>query len=250
MTLTRRYARALSLLLVLACAGPWIMAEESGAGRGPESPSRERPRAGHHHGDENDDATSRHPFDGADRWARVFDDPGRDKWQKPREVVAALKLEPGMTVADIGAGTGYFNRHLAEAVGPGGTVLALDAEPGMVEHMKDRAVEESTPNVRAVLVEPSDPRLPERGVDLALIVDTYHHIDDRLRYFERVKRALKPGGRLAVIDFLKKPIPVGPRPDHKIPREHVVGELETVGFRLVEEPDLLPYQYFLIFSLE
>ncbi len=206
-------------------------------------------RHGHHHpSDETDDATARHPFDEIDKWVARFDDPTRDEWQKPDEVVAALKLSPGMTVADLGAGTGYFNRRLSEAVGPEGKVLAVDIEPAMVKHMQERAEQEKTPNVTPILARPADPKLPMGGVDLVLIVDTYHHFDDRLQYFQRLKRAMKPGGRLAIIDFHKRELPVGPDPDHKLEREQVVAEMEAAGWRLEREPDFLPYQYFLIFE--
>jgi ubiquinone/menaquinone biosynthesis C-methylase UbiE len=198
------------------------------------------------HGDHNDDATARHPFNDLQKWIEKFDDPGRDAWQKPEAVVRALGLAPGMNAADIGAGTGYFNRHLAAAVAPSGKVYAADIEPKMIAYMEERAVREKTPNVVPVLAAPDDPKLPEATLDVILIVDTYHHIDDRLRYFGRLKKALRPGGRVAVVDFHKRELPVGPSMEHKLPKEHVLGEMEAAGYRLVTEPTFLPYQYFLI----
>jgi len=189
-----------------------------------------------------------HRFDDIDQWVARFDDPARDEWQKPREVVAALKLTPGMIVADIGAGTGYFNRYLAAAVGPDGKVLAFDIEPAMVEHMKERAVKERTPNVLPRLATPDDPKLPEGKVDVILICDTYHHISDRLAYFERLKKSLRPAGRLAIVDFKPGDLPVGPPPEHKLAPEFVIAELAKIGWRLTEQPEILPYQYFLIFA--
>jgi ubiquinone/menaquinone biosynthesis C-methylase UbiE len=153
-------------------------------------------------------------------------------------------------VADVGAGTGYFNAYLARAVGPRGLVVAIDTEPKMVEHMTRRAEREKTPQVRAALGEKGDPGLPEEGVDLVLMVDTYHHIDDRVRYLRRLARRLRPGGRLAIIDFQKRPLPVGPPLEHKLAREEVVSELREASFRLLDEPRFLPYQYFLIFAPE
>ena len=194
------------------------------------------------------DATARHPFDDIDKWVEKFDDPKRDEWQKPDEVATALALKPGMIVADIGAGTGYFNRHLAKAVSPGGIVLAIDTEPKMVEHMARRARQEATPGVVPVLALPDEPFLPRRRVDRVLIVDTYHHIDDRLGYFGRMKEALAPGGRVAIIDFHKRPLPVGPPPEHKLAREFVVEEMAQAGWRLADEKTFLPYQYFLLFA--
>ena len=195
-----------------------------------------------------DDATSTHRFTGVDRWVRIFDDPDRDAWQKPQEVVRALGLKPGMMVADLGAGTGYFLRHLAKAVAPGGVVLAIDPEAEMVAHMAGRVKKEGLDNTIPVLSLPEEPFLPAGRVDVVLIVDTFHHIDDRLDYFARMKRALAPGGRVAVIDFHKRPLPVGPPPEHKLAREFVLDEMKRGGWRLLDEKTFLPHQYFLIFA--
>jgi ubiquinone/menaquinone biosynthesis C-methylase UbiE len=194
------------------------------------------------------DATARHPFDDIKKWVGVFDDPGRDEWQKPEHVVQALGLKPGQRVADIGAGTGYFNRHLARAVGRKGKVYAIDIEPQMVEHMRERAEREETPQVEAILGAPDDPRLPEGGVDLVLIVDTYHHVDSRVRYLRRLASRLRPGGRVAIVDFEKRELPVGPPLEHKLSRDEVVGEFVEAGYSLSSEPGGLPYQYFLLFE--
>ena len=194
------------------------------------------------------DATVHHPFKGVDQWVRVFDDPKRDLWQKPRETVAAMRIAPGMTVADLGAGTGYFNRYLAGAVGPGGMVLALDTEIEMIRYMAERNLREGLSNVLPVLAAPEDPFFPRRRLDRVLIVDTYHHIDDRLSYFAHMRGALTEKGSIIVIDFLKKPLPVGPAMEHKIDRDFVVREMEQIGFNLVREETFLPYQYFLVFE--
>lgn len=193
------------------------------------------------------DATVHHPFTGIDKWTKVFDDPKRDAWQKPRELVEALGLKPGQIIADLGAGTGYFERHLSRAVAPGGIVLAIDIEPEMVRHLGERARKESTPNVVPVLALPKDPFLPAGRVDCVLIVDTYHHIDGRLAYFRRMKDSLAPGGRIAVVDYHKRDLPVGPPPQHKLAREFVLNEMKEAGFVLADEKSFLPYHYFLIF---
>src|SRR5262249_28911877 len=125
--------------------------------------------AHHHHG------PLVHRFESAEAWAKDLDDPARDAWQKPAEVIAALRIEPGMTVVDLGAGTGYFLPHLSRAVGPQGKVIALDIEADMVRYMKERAGREGLPNVEARQVSPSDPALPPGSVDRVLIVDTWHH---------------------------------------------------------------------------
>jgi ubiquinone/menaquinone biosynthesis C-methylase UbiE len=193
------------------------------------------------------DATSRHPFDNAAYWSSVFDDPKRDGWQRPDAVVAALALQPGMWVADLGAGTGYFSRRLAQAVAPG-VLFAVETEPNLVTHLRARAEREHTDNVVPVLASASNPRLPPGALDLVLIVDTYHHIDDRLTYFRRLQGMLKPTGRVAIIDWHKHPLPEGPPPEHKLAREHVLAEMTQSGWRLLEAPEILSNQYFLIFG--
>jgi predicted methyltransferase len=195
-----------------------------------------------------DRATSDRVFDDVPYWQGVFDDPKRDAWQKPAELVAALALRPGMAVADLGAGTGYFVRFLSRAVGPRGTVYAVEVEPKLVAHLRARAEEEGTANVVPVLTSKTSARLPVAGLDLLLIVDTYHHLDGRVAYMRRVADVLRPGGRVAIVDWHKRPLPQGPEMDHKLAREQVVGEMERAGYRLLAEPDPLPYQYVLIFG--
>jgi len=195
-----------------------------------------------------DDATSHHDFANVEYWSSVFDDPARDAWQKPRELVAALGLARGNIVADLGAGTGYLSRRLAAAVGPEGTVLAVETEPNLVVHLRERAEREKTPNVVPVLASATEPRLPVGLVDLILVVDTYHHVDDRRTYFRALRRFLRPDGRVAIVDWQKRELPVGPAMDHKLPREQVLDEMQASGFRLAAEHTMLPYQYFLIFA--
>jgi len=195
-----------------------------------------------------DDATTHHSFDDVEHWKAVFDDPARDEWQKPAELVKALAIRAGMTVADLGAGTGYLSRHLSAAVGPDGTVFAVEPEPKLLAYLRDRAEREKTANVVPVLASLDDPRLPPHAVDLVLVVDTFHHIDHRVAYFRALRRVLRDGGRVAVVDWHKRPLPVGPEPAHKLAREQVVDEMRSAGYALVAEPDVLPYQYVLVFG--
>jgi ubiquinone/menaquinone biosynthesis C-methylase UbiE len=233
------------LLVAALCLVPG----SSACAAGDPSPRAEAPRSAHSHEPaDSDDATSRHPFDDVERWAKLFDDPTRDDWQKPVETVAALGLRPGMIAADLGAGTGYFESHLSRAVGPAGVVLAIDPEPKMVEHLARRARKDGLTNVVPVLGLNEEPFLPKGRVDRVLIADTYHHIDDRLQYFGKMRGALAPGGKVAVVDFHKRPLPVGPPPEHKLSREHVLAEMQEAGWRLADEKTFLPYQYFLIFE--
>jgi SAM-dependent methyltransferase len=187
---------------------------------------------------------SRHSFRDAEKWSQVFDDPARDEWQKPDEVIRALKLAPEALVADIGAGTGYFAVRLARAV-PKGRVYGVDAEPDMVRYLNQRAQKEGLANLTAVPAKPADPSLPA-PVDLVILVDTYHHVPDRERYFRELKKALKPGGRLAIVDFTLDS-PVGPPKRARIPADRVKQELARAGYALVEEHGFLPNQYFLVF---
>lgn len=186
----------------------------------------------------------RHTFRDAEKWAHVFDDPARDAWQKPHEVVQALALVPGAHVADLGAGTGYFAARLANML-PGGRVYAVDIEPDMVRYLEARAKREGLRNVIALKGEPDDPRLPEK-VDLVLLVDVYHHIGDRRSYFRRLRESLRPGGRIAVIDF-KLDSPEGPPRSARVAPDVVRTEMKAAGYRVAVEHDFLPYQYFLVF---
>ena len=186
-----------------------------------------------------------HRFDDAEKWAHVFDDPKRDHWQKPHEVIHALKLSDTAVVADIGAGTGYFSVRLARML-PKGKVYAADLERDMVQHLAARAKREKLQNMIAVQTAPDDASLPEK-VDVALLVDVYHHIEDRERYFRRLKDALKPGGRVAIVDFTLES-GIGPPPRARLAPERVKRELAAAGYALAAEHDFLPNQYFLVFK--
>ena len=189
-------------------------------------------------------STHQHRFSDAEKWARVFDDPERDAWQKPHQVIEALALKPDAVVADLGAGTGYFSVRLARML-PRGTVYAVDVEPDMVKHLEARAARENLKNVTAVEAVPGDARLPAK-VDMVLLVDVYHHIDDRERYFRKLAGSLAPGGRVAVIDF-KLDSPRGPPKNSRVDPERVKAELARAGYALTAEHAFLPDQYFLEF---
>ena len=188
---------------------------------------------------------TQHQFGDAARWTPIFDDPRRDAWQKPHEVIERLALKPDAIVADIGAGTGYFTVRLARML-PKATVYAADIESDMVKHLGERAQREKLTNVRVVQSSLDDARLPE-PVDLALLVDAYHHIDDRRAYFGKLKSRLKPGGRVAIIDFTLD-AEMGPPPRARVAPERVKAELAAAGFRLAEEYGFLDNQYFLVFA--
>jgi predicted methyltransferase len=186
-----------------------------------------------------------HRFDDAEKWARIFDDPARDAWQKPDEVIRALRLPADARVADIGAGTGYFAVRLARAV-PAGRVYAVDSAPDMVRYLGDRAKREGLANLVPVRATQSVPDLPD-PVDVALLVDVYHHIPARTEYFTALRSALGPGGRLAIVDF-RVDASRGPPRSARIPPDTVKQEIERAGYRLEAEHEFLPDQYFLVFA--
>jgi ubiquinone/menaquinone biosynthesis C-methylase UbiE len=177
----------------------------------------------------------------SEEYARVLEDPSRDAWQKPHDVVMALDLKPSDTIADIGAGTGYFARRFAQHAGK---VFAVDIDEKLLAALREKA----PANLETVLAAPGDPRLPARSVDIIFFCDVLHHIENRAAYYPKLARALKPGGRIVVIDFYKKDLPVGPPVSMKLSDQEVIAELGQAGFRLVKRLDTLPYQYFLFFE--
>jgi SAM-dependent methyltransferase len=186
-----------------------------------------------------------HSFGHAEKWAKEFDDPARDTWQKPDEVLDALHLEPATRVADLGAGTGYFSVRIAKRV-PDGKLFAVDIEPEMLGYLAQRAHHEHLSVLVPVRASAESPNLPE-PVDLVLVVDTYHHIDKRITYFTKLKASLRPNGRLAIVDF-KADAPDGPPLEHRISPENVAEELTAAGYSLVTSHHFLPRQYFLVFQ--
>ena len=188
-----------------------------------------------------------HRFDDPERYAKSFDDPARDGWQMPARVIEALRPSPGASVADIGAGTGYFSVRFARAV-PSGIVYAVDVEPSMLEHIRKRAIGEHLQNIVPVQASGTSPQLP-KPVDLVIVVDTYHHLPSRPTYFRELKKSLAPGGRVAIVDF-RKDSPEGPPPEFRFEADQIIGEMKQAGYRLDAKHDFLPRQHFLVFSPE
>lgn len=181
-------------------------------------------------------------FSEVERFAKHFDDPARDGWQRPVELVTLMKLAPGQTVADIGAGTGYFLSHLSKAVGPAGKVLALDVEPMMVKYIDRRTREQALANVEAAAIPPDDPKLAPASVDRVLIVNTWHHIGGRSAYAAKLRAALRPGGSVWIVDFTKDS-DMGPPAEHRLTAEEVIAELGAGGLRAEVVAETLPKQY-------
>lgn len=190
-----------------------------------------------------------HRHDDPAAYIASLDDPARDAYQKPDEVMKALALHEGEVVADIGAGSGYFALRFAAAVGDKGRVYAVDVSPDMVRHLNRRLRDAGVKNVSTVLSDPDDPLLADGSVDRFVIVDTWHHIEDQAKYLALLKRMLRPGGQVVQIDFQKRELPIGPPIGMKIARDDLVKQMEGAGFRLAAEHTFLPYQYFLVFGL-
>jgi ubiquinone/menaquinone biosynthesis C-methylase UbiE len=178
----------------------------------------------------------------------MLEDPRRDEYQKPREVLMALGLRQGEVIADIGSGSGYFALRFAAHVGDAGRVYAVDVAPDMVRHLNRRLRDAGVRNVQTVLAEPNDPLLPDASVDRFVVVNTWHHIEDQPGYLTLMKKMLKPGGQVVMIDFHKRELPLGPPLEMKIAREDLVRQMEANGFKVAKEHTFLPYQYFLVFS--
>jgi SAM-dependent methyltransferase len=185
-------------------------------------------------------------FSDAEYWAARWEGPERDAWQFPIEVLGLIGVDEGEVVADLGAGTGYFTRLLATVVGEKGRVFAVDIEPAMLAYIRGRE-DLFQERVETVQARPDDPGLPDAAIDLVLIVNTWHHVKKRPAYLQKLDRALKPDGRVVVIDFHKTELPVGPPLRQKLSREEVVAEFEEAGWRLVTDSAALPFQYLLTF---
>ncbi len=177
----------------------------------------------------------------------MLENPQRDAEQKPDEVVAALNLKEGETVADIGAGSGYFSFRFAAELGDAGRVYAVDVSSDMILHMNRRIRDLKLKNVVTILSVQDDPLLADESIDHFFICNTWHHIPNQSQYLELMKKMLKPGGRITVVDYFKKELPVGPPPQMKIAREDVIEQMKSGGFTLSQEHTFLPYQYFLVF---
>src|SRR5262245_14979073 len=171
----------------------------------------------------------------------------RDRWQQPERVVAALEIRPGDRVADLGAGSGYFTERLARAVAPGGQVYAVDVDEEMNEFLRTRLTQAGIDNVEVILGHFDDPLLPDGGVDLVLVVDTYHHLGNRPAYFRNLRRDLAPDGRVAVIDFDGRASWYMRWTGHITPREDLLREMSVAGFEVAEEFDFIDRQSFVIF---
>ena len=238
----------------LVACGTWltlalpVAAQETTAPRKPESKSKAaakkkaRPSTpGFYMGRRIADVMS---FQGAD-W--LFRD-SREQEEQPEAMLDALKIAPGSTVADIGAGAGYTSMRLARRVGPEGTVLATDVQPEMLVMLAQNMKAAGIKNVRAIRATQTDTKLPEEQVDLAIMVDVYHEASDPEALLQGLRKALKPGGRLVLVEFRGEDPEVPIKPEHKMTKDQVNKELTANGFKLVKEFEGLPWQHMLWFG--
>jgi predicted methyltransferase len=171
----------------------------------------------------------------------------RDGWQRPERIIEALDIKPRDSVADIGAGKGYFTRFLSDAVGPTGRVYAVEIGGEEIAALNELAAEDGRANIQVIEGRPEDPFLPSKKLDLVFLLNTYHHIDDRPRYFSRVRETLKPDGQLAIVDIkddLTGILRLFTSECHWSSKEQIRTELAVAGFRLLRSYDFLPLQNF------
>ena len=174
--------------------------------------------------------------------------PEREQEEQPEKALDAIGLRDGMTVADIGAGTGYFSFRLAKRVGPSGKVFASDIQPGMLARLESRMKRDGVRNIEMVLGTESDPKLPPSAIDLAIMVDVYHEFSQPQLMLRNIARSLKPDGRLVLLEYRKEDPTVPIREEHKMSVEQVKRELSAEGFVFDKLLDPLPRQHILIFK--
>lgn len=172
----------------------------------------------------------------------------RDREEAPENAINLMGVQPGMTVADVGAGTGYFTIRLAKRVGPSGKVYANDVQPEMLDKITARSQELHLTNIETVLGSEADPKLPAGKLDIVLLVDVYHEFSQPQRMIESIRASLKPDGRLILLEYRKEDPTIPIRPDHKMSIPEVRAELEAEGFRLEKVLDTLPRQHLFIFG--
>jgi ubiquinone/menaquinone biosynthesis C-methylase UbiE len=206
---------------------------------------------GHHHDHGHEHAHSHGPYDkhrnpeDFKRYLGKLEDPERAAWQMPDRVVDALGLRAGDVACDVGAGPGYLALRMARAVGPSGAVYAIDVDPRMIEAIGVRVRQSGIENVHPVLSDARRGALPPRRCRVILVVNAFHHLPDGARYLRRLAGRLAPDGRIVIVDFHRKELPVGPPPGHKVSRAEVAAEARRAGLEVARERRFLPYQYFL-----
>jgi arsenite methyltransferase len=174
--------------------------------------------------------------------------PSRDAWQHPKAVIEALDIAPAAQIADLGAGGGYFTFPLAQAVGPQGRVYAVDIDDVGLTMIQREAKQRGVSNIVPILAAPDDPGLPPASVDLIFTCNTYHHLRSRVAYFRSLARALRPDGRVAIIDY-KDEGWLAALLGHATSKDVVQHEMEAAGYRLLQDHEMLPKQHFQVFRV-
>jgi 2-polyprenyl-3-methyl-5-hydroxy-6-metoxy-1,4-benzoquinol methylase len=171
-----------------------------------------------------------------------FEDPARTKWQKPETVIAGLGPLAGKAVADIGAGTGYFAFPIAKQAAK---VIAIDIDERFLRYMdRKKQTQKNAANIETRITSPDSPGLKRAEADVVLIVNTYHHIDDRVEYLKKLRKGLRRKGTLVIVDFKKEKTPHGPPLAMRLAEQQVEAELKAGGFRTITtDRGTLPYQY-------
>jgi ubiquinone/menaquinone biosynthesis C-methylase UbiE len=203
------------------------------------------------------DAQRRHPVSG-----RIFapvmgvggagwlERPERENEEAPSKAIDMLELKPGMVVADIGAGSGYYTSRIARKVGPTGHVYATDIQPGMIQILERRIKSEGLTNVTAILGRMDDPKLPANAIDLALMVDVYHELQEPQLFLQRLKAAFKPNGRLVLLEFRKEDPKIPILEVHKMSVAEVDQEMKAEGYAIDKVVDGLPWQHLIVIRVK
>jgi ubiquinone/menaquinone biosynthesis C-methylase UbiE len=183
----------------------------------------------------------------AEEWVKTLDAPERVKSMKIDEIVSALDVKPGTIVADVGAGSGVLGGPLALATGTKGVLYAVDIDKGLLAHIAERAATQKIANIRTVLGEFTDPKLPEK-VDLAFMNDVLHHIADRGAYLKSLAFYLKPGGRIAIVDFIPALSPHRSQPELTVSEEQTAAWLKEAGLGLAEKVTIFDDRFYIIYA--
>jgi len=179
-----------------------------------------------------------------------LESPKRDRWQKPEQVLDALRLPAGAVVADIGAGGGYFTEKFANRVGPTGHVYATDVQEIMLRRLRTRAADHHLANVTVVRAEFDDPKLPPETCDLAFFSSVYKEISHRVEYMQKLRGCLKKDGRVAILEYRPETKSPGPPVRYRLTEARVIGEMQAAGFVVQEKFDFLPRENFLVFGVK
>lgn len=180
----------------------------------------------------------------------MFENESRAEWQMVDKVIEAMELSEGDNIADIGGGSGYFSRPFARKVGKSGIVYCCDFAMKLLDFLQEEAKKEGLNNIVTVYAAEDRPMLPTQSIDYAFTCNTNHHISNRVEYYKNLKRVLRPGAKVVIVDWYAREQEVGPPPSHNVKKEIAMQEMKDAGYELVKEETFLPYQYFLIYQVK